>query len=184
VKQLREQRVWCVGKSDGHNNLTYFQPNGAPALPDNPDTLVTYAEAAEYMNRLCTDRWPPPYTIALSLNASELVCVTLMNAYREDIGGVITSGAAEWAAAIDSYTERTWRGDSGISVRILCKGKMPERAVIPPRVQVQSTGFVPLTCMRISPHQPWQDDNCGVIRDATEALAYLMTPRKAQYVTL
>lgn len=185
MQNLREQRAWSVFSSDGRGEGKYTQPNGEPAVATEPATLVTWQEAADYMHHLhhrAGEPYPMPYALAVSLDAAGLICVSLLDCFDEDTG--LMEGAARWAGALDSYTEKCWRGMDGTSVRILCRGQLPEGAVPPPKVQIQTTGFCTLTGQRIAPRPAWQGDNNGVIRDCTGALEYLLLPKKTQYISI
>src|SRR4051794_4649127 len=99
MRELREQRVWAIW--DGARKEYVSAKDGSPATADN---LATWAEAAERLHWLARDQYPPNYSLAVSLDAAGLVCVSLLNAWdtpRE----VIKDGAAEWAATLDSWTE-------------------------------------------------------------------------------
>jgi hypothetical protein len=106
----------------------------------------------------------------------------LRDCYSYDRG--IADGAILWAEAIASYTEACFPGLDGVSIRIIARGRLPEGVKLPTRIEVLTSGFCPITGMRISPYPTSYrlDDTEGRIRDATDALAHLCREPRPSYV--
>jgi hypothetical protein len=176
ISQLREAKVWAIWSGP---LAKYIAPDGEPATAEN---LATFAEVAEVMAFMVGDSYPPHYSVALSLDASAVLCLTLMDCYDDDRGP--SENAWRWLTALDSYSERCWTNEAGeTAIRVLCRGQLPDGAVVPRAVSIESQGFVTLTTMRINPRPSWQGESGNVVRDCTTALAHLLPTRtKPQYV--
>jgi hypothetical protein len=172
MKELMLERCWCIFEGG-----FIGAKDGEPATAEN---LVTFEEASQALSWHHRGEYPPTTSMALSLDASGCMSISLLNCWSEDTG--LVEGASMVASALDSYTEKCHRGPDGVSVRILCRGRVPEGVVVPPRVQIVTTGFVTLTGQRISPHPPWRKDNGETVTDATTALNYLFVSKRPRYV--
>jgi hypothetical protein len=166
VAELRKQRVWTV--HGGRSGETVSR-------------LTDFAEAYALTSML----FEPTHggvAVGLSLDASGLVCVTLMNCYTEDRG--VVDGASHWVEMLNSYTECCWPTVDGTSVRILCRAeRKPYR--VPLAIDIKASGIVTLTCCEISSVPAWRDRGVrGRINDATQALDYLTELRTESYVPL
>lgn len=181
MRELQTRCVWAVIDS---NRKNYFVGEDKPVSTDS--SLLTFNAAASLMCRLherTGSPYPPPFAIALSLDASECVSVALLNAWDDDRAEII-EGAARWVCTLGSYTEKCFRGADGVSLRVIVRGRLPEELRPPPSVKVQGSGFVTLTTDRISSRPSWMKDEGGTVKDATSALAALLVPKRPQYFTM
>jgi primase-polymerase (primpol)-like protein len=177
VRDLKERKVWCIWSAPKKQFVS--AKDSSPASVEN---LVTWAEAAECMHQLLADRYPPDHSVALSLDAGACIAVSLLNAWDES-RQQIEEGGAVWVRTLNSYVEKCHRSLDGVSLRIICKGQLPEGPRRPARVQIQTTGICTLTTWRIPAQPPWrQADDGGIIRDCTDALAELLVPKKPTYI--
>ncbi len=186
MKNLEQKKVWCVyGSEEGYIGL-----DNAPAhIPDerSKGNLGTLRATRSFMKTLWERKgspYPLPYSIAISLDASECIIVSLINAWLESKQHVI-EGASMWVRTLNSPTFLCHRGWDGVSLRILCQGKIPPNAVIPStRVQLETTGFIPLTLDYIPDQPNWPEFNGRTILDRTPELEQLLTPTPPQYIIM
>jgi hypothetical protein len=178
MQELKKQRWWCTYSLPEN---AYLQTNGRPAIAGDPETLDGFNEAAAYTHELCQGRYPPAASIALSLDASNVISITLLGAWKEDVG--ITGGAGAWATQLASYTEKGLRNINGaVNVVVLIRGTLPKDLIVPAAVRIKQHGFAILSGDRISAFPRWLPDNGAKITDATAALADLLGPKRTKFL--
>ncbi len=176
MRDLQSASVWAVWAGPRGD---YLQPNGNSAVADDPSTLVPFFEASMALSRLTSNgTFPPHHSLALSLDVARCISIGLLNCWSEDTG--ISEGASAWTEALGSYSyvERCHSSPEGTSIRLLCRGQLPDPAMrgqMPAKVLIQESGFVTLTCQRISPFPVWRTDTSGTIKDASGPLSHLLT---------
>jgi hypothetical protein len=179
VKSLQLKNVWAIWS--GPKAKYTIAKDGEAATANK---LLTYAQAADLFHRLADGTWPINYSLAISLDAAECIAIDLYNAWDEARAAPI-EGAMMWLSDCNTYGELCHQNGGERAIRIIARGKVPEGAVMPPRVKVTTNGFITLTTQRIPARPAWQvADDGGVIRDCTEALAHLLVPTRPHYVNM
>lgn len=187
MKTLQLQTFWAVAQSDGLGKVEYLSAvDGAAVDANDKDRLTDFARASGYMHRLHerNGQWPMPYAIALSLSASQTLAIDLHGGFDE-MRCEPCEGAWLWLQKCASYAELCWPGDYGRAIRVVGRGEVPEEAVVPPRVEINTSGFCTLTGFRIPTFPASRgEDNSGIITDVTQALEQLLVPHEPTYIEI